>query len=83
MVFEEIKINYKEDDMLYFFTDGYTDQFGGLKGKKYSSKRLKEKLFEIHENTAPVQKQLLDEEIEKWKGNLEQVDDVCIIGVRF
>ncbi len=82
-VFEEIKINYKEDDMLYFFTDGYTDQFGGAKGKKFSSKRLKDLFFDIHQSTIPAQKQTLDLEIEKWRGSLEQVDDICVIGIRF
>ncbi len=60
-VFDEIKINYKEDDMFYFFTDGFVDQFGGEKGKKYSSKRLKEKFMEIHLSTIQDQKQMLSQ----------------------
>ena len=82
-VFEEITIQYKENDMFYFFTDGITDQFGGEKGKKFSSKRLKELFLDIHENTPETQKTLLNIEIEKWKGSLEQVDDICVIGIRF
>ena len=82
-IFEEVKINYKQDDVLYFFTDGYHDQFGGEKGKKFSSKRLKELLYTVHQKTMPEQKQKLNDEIEKWKGNLEQVDDICVMGIRF
>lgn len=81
--FEEFKINYKEDDMLYLFTDGYHDQFGGEKGKKYSTKRLKEKLFAIHKDSIVEQKEKLEREIMNWKGELEQVDDICIAGIRF
>ncbi|MES2762818.1 MAG: SpoIIE family protein phosphatase [Bacteroidota bacterium] len=81
--FEEFTISYKEDDMLYLFTDGYHDQFGGEKGKKYSTKRLKEKLFSIHKDTIYEQKDKLEREIMNWKGDLEQVDDICIAGIRF
>ncbi|MCE3260896.1 MAG: rsbU 5 [Bacteroidetes bacterium] len=75
--------NYKEEDMIYFFTDGYHDQFGGPKGKKFSSKRLKELLFQIHLLTIPEQKQKLDKEIKEWMGDMEQVDDMCVVGIRF
>lgn len=81
--FEGITLDYKEEDMLYFFTDGYHDQFGGEKGKKYSSKRLKEFLFTIHSQSIPEQKQMLDTEIKGWMKNLEQVDDMCVVGIRF
>ncbi|MDF2451074.1 MAG: serine/threonine protein kinase, partial [Bacteroidota bacterium] len=81
--FEEFILRYKEDDMLYMFTDGFHDQFGGEKGKKYSTKRLKEKLFAIHKDSISEQKEKLEKEILKWKGDLEQVDDICIAGIRF
>jgi serine phosphatase RsbU (regulator of sigma subunit) len=81
--FEEIKINYQEGDCIYFFSDGYHDQFGGEKGKKFSSKRLREFLFEIHQKPLEDQKNLLDAEFERWKGGREQIDDVCVIGIRF
>jgi serine phosphatase RsbU (regulator of sigma subunit) len=81
--FEEIKINYKAGDSIYFFSDGYHDQFGGEKGKKFSSKRLKELLFQIHQKPISEQKNILDKEFENWKGGREQVDDVCVIGIRF
>ena len=81
--FEEIKFNYEEDDVIFSYTDGITDQFGGEKGKKYSSKRLKEFLVGIHEETALVQKQKLELEFGNWTGHHEQVDDVCVLGIRF
>jgi serine phosphatase RsbU (regulator of sigma subunit) len=81
--FEEIKMDFKEDDIIYFYTDGYTDQFGGPKGKKYSSKRLKETLQGIHPLSMAEQKQKLESTIESWKGNLEQVDDILVMGIRF
>ena len=82
-VFEEIKMSYQEDDIIYFFTDGYTDQFGGPKGKKFSSKQLKELLFSIHRLPMNEQKNRLESTIENWKGNLEQVDDILVMGIRF
>ncbi len=69
-------------DVLYLFTDGYQDQFGGEKGKKFKASQLKELLISISYYSMNEQKRILDDTIEKWKGNLEQVDDICIIGVR-
>lgn len=68
--------------MIYTFTDGYADQFGGPKGKKFKYKQLEEILVSI--STLPIQKQktILTQKFERWKGNLEQVDDVLIIDVR-
>lgn len=80
--FDEIKMNYKEEDMLYFYTDGYTDQFGGDKGKKFSSKRLKEHFLNIHRLPVAEQKQDLDNTMKKWMGSLEQVDDMLVIGIK-
>lgn len=82
-VFEEIKINFQKDDIIYFFTDGYPDQFGGERGKKYSSKRLKENLLSIHQLSMAEQKQKLENTIDTWKGTLEQVDDISIMGIQF
>jgi tetratricopeptide (TPR) repeat protein/serine phosphatase RsbU (regulator of sigma subunit) len=67
---------------LYLSTDGYADQFGGSKGKKLKSKHLQEKLFEISNLNMKEQQQLLDTYIEEWRGDLAQVDDICIIGIR-
>ena len=80
--FEETKLQYENGDMLYFFTDGYGDQFGGENGKKFSTKRLRDLFHAISSKEVLAQKEVLDEEISKWKGSLEQVDDICVIGIR-
>jgi serine phosphatase RsbU (regulator of sigma subunit)/tetratricopeptide (TPR) repeat protein len=69
-------------DMIYLFTDGYVDQFGGEKGKKFKYKRLMEKLLGIHQLPVTAQEKNLEQTFLDWKGNLEQVDDVCVIGIR-
>ncbi|MGQ0828052.1 MAG: tetratricopeptide repeat protein [Bacteroidota bacterium] len=70
-------------DSMYIFTDGYADQFGANSGKKFMTKRFKELLFSIQDKSMKEQKTILDDTIEKWKGNLEQVDDILVIGIRF
>ncbi len=69
-------------DILYLFTDGYADQFCGLKGKKFKYKQMEEILLENSGATVSQQKEILDLSFNVWKGDLEQIDDVCIIGVR-
>ncbi len=76
------KMQMEEGDVFYIFTDGYADQFGGPKGKKFKYKPFQELLMENSALALDVQKQKLDVAFESWKGNLEQVDDVCVIGVR-
>jgi len=75
-------IDLKEDDMVYIFTDGYADQFGGSEGKKYKYRRFRHLLLNIHKLPVEVQKDYLDKSIEEWKGELEQVDDILIIGFK-
>lgn len=69
-------------DIVYTFTDGYADQFGGEKGKKFKYKQLEELLLSIHQLPMAEQEDILRKRLSDWKGNLEQVDDVLIIGVR-
>ncbi len=69
-------------DTIFIFTDGFPDQFGGPKGKKFKYKPFKELLLANQGKPMEEQKQLLDESIENWRGELEQVDDICIIGVK-
>jgi serine phosphatase RsbU (regulator of sigma subunit) len=76
-------LDYIKGDTLYLFTDGYSDQFGGDKGKKFRYKQLEELLIEVHSLPLNDQKAVLEKKFEEWKGALEQVDDVLIIGIKF
>lgn len=69
-------------DLVYLSSDGYADQFGGERGKKFKSINFKKLLFEIRTKTMLEQKQLLQETFQKWKGDLEQLDDVCVLGFK-
>ncbi|MES2837108.1 MAG: SpoIIE family protein phosphatase [Bacteroidota bacterium] len=75
------EIELQKDDSLYIFTDGYADQFGGEKGKKYKGSKMKELLLSIQNEEMETQQKLIDESFELWRGNLEQIDDVCLIGI--
>ncbi len=75
-------INYEPGDVLYLYTDGYADQFGGPKGKKFKYKPLNELLSQISALPLEIQSSKLKAVFEEWKGDLEQVDDVCIIGLK-
>ncbi|HET6243044.1 MAG TPA: tetratricopeptide repeat protein [Bacteroidia bacterium] len=80
--FTNHEIELQKGDCFYIFTDGYVDQFGGEKNKKYKSSRLKELLLSICHLPMEEQKSILDSTIENWKGHFEQIDDICMIGVR-
>ncbi len=69
-------------DTIYLFTDGYADQFGGQKGKKFKYNNLKNVLLENADTQLDMVKSKLFSSFENWKGELEQVDDVCVIGIR-
>ena len=72
----------EKGDAIYIFSDGYVDQFGGERGKKFKAKAFRELLLSIQDKTMEEQNTLIDETFETWKGDLEQIDDVCVIGVR-
>ena len=75
-------IKLEKNDTLYLFTDGYADQFGGPKGKKLMYKKLHEFLLNISNQSFESQTEALSSNFDSWKGNLEQVDDVCVIGLK-
>jgi phosphoserine phosphatase RsbU/P len=80
--FTDNEYQLEKDDMVYVFSDGYPDQFGGPKGKKFKYSQFKEVLIENSDLSPNQQCEKLDVIFENWKGDLEQLDDVCIIGVR-
>jgi serine phosphatase RsbU (regulator of sigma subunit) len=75
-------IELKKGDSIYIFSDGYVDQFGGEKGKKFKPANLRKLLLSIQDQSMEKKKELLDEAFESWRGDLEQIDDVCLIGVK-
>jgi serine phosphatase RsbU (regulator of sigma subunit) len=80
--FSQQTFDLQKGDVIYTLTDGFPDQFGGEKGKKYMIKNLKEFILKIVDIPMAEQKLALDEEFSRWKGDDEQIDDVCVIGVR-
>ncbi|MCX7987516.1 MAG: tetratricopeptide repeat protein [Bacteroidales bacterium] len=80
--FTNTEIPLQPGDTLYIFSDGYVDQFGGENGKKFMAKRFKQLLLDIHEKSMEEQKQILDTTITEWRGELDQVDDILVIGMR-
>jgi serine phosphatase RsbU (regulator of sigma subunit)/ligand-binding sensor domain-containing protein len=80
--FENHEVQLQKGDNIYLFSDGYADQFGGPKGKKFKLKTLKNLLLEVSVLEPSEQKQKLIEAFNEWKGELEQLDDVCLIGVK-
>jgi len=81
--FTNHEISIKSTDKLYIFTDGYVDQFGGDNTRKFLYKNFRDLLLSIHDRPLSEQKRILDETFDKWKGDLHQLDDVLVIGMRF
>ncbi|MFB6257188.1 MAG: PP2C family protein-serine/threonine phosphatase [Flavobacteriales bacterium] len=75
------EIDVQKGDLLYVFSDGFPDQFGGPKGKKFKYRPFKELLISLSDKPMQEQKDVLDRTIEEWKGDLEQIDDILVIGV--
>lgn len=75
-------IKVKKDDMIYLYSDGFQDQFGGLKDKKFMSLKFKNLLKKISYHSSQEQYLILKKEFNEWKGSKEQIDDVCVMGVR-
>ncbi len=76
------KLHLNTNDSIYLFSDGYADQFGGEKGKKFMVKNFYQNLISIHHLTMQQQKQELESQFNDWKANYEQVDDVLVIGIK-
>ncbi|MBA3663341.1 MAG: tetratricopeptide repeat protein [Bacteroidetes bacterium] len=80
--FSTHEIEYKENTTFYLFTDGIADQFGGPKGKKFKYKQFSDLLLQYNNLPQAELTAIIDKNFEDWKGALEQVDDVCVIGIR-
>ncbi len=80
--FTNYRIQLEKGDTVYLFSDGYADQFGGPKGKKFMVGQFRTFLAQIHTLPLADQARTLDATIEQWRGNLEQVDDILVIGFR-
>ncbi|HRD37226.1 MAG TPA: SpoIIE family protein phosphatase [Bacteroidia bacterium] len=81
-MFANKEVKLKKGDMIVMFTDGFADQFGGPKGKKFKYKQLEDILLANWQKPLGEQRQILSDAFNNWKGQLEQIDDVCIIGIR-
>ena len=75
-------VQLQKGDAIYIFSDGYIDQFGGAKGKKLKAKAFKNLLLSIQNEPMDKQLELINQAFEDWRGENEQVDDICIIGVK-
>jgi len=80
--FTNHELDFEENDIIYMFSDGYYDQIGGEKNRKFMSKKFKELLLEIHHKPMSMQKEILNKTIEEWKGNNIQLDDILVIGIK-
>jgi serine phosphatase RsbU (regulator of sigma subunit) len=80
--YNQQEIQLERGDTIYIYTDGYYDQFGGMDHKKYSSKRLINKLVESQNLSMDQQKTTLENEFELWKGYTDQIDDVLVMGIK-
>ena len=80
--FTNHSIQLQKGDSIYIFSDGYADQFGGPRGKKFMAGNFRQLLSDVSKLPIERQKTMLNQTIEEWRGNLEQVDDILIIGVR-
>lgn len=76
------KISLEKNDTIYLFSDGYADQFGGPKGKKFMYKPFKRMFLSIQDKNMEEQTEYIRSVMNDWKGNLEQLDDICIMGIR-
>ena len=81
--FTHHELNLEKGDTVYIFSDGYHDQFGGPKEKKFMIKNFKKLLVSIQDKTMNEQKEILETTMAEWKDDTEQIDDILVMGVRF
>jgi serine phosphatase RsbU (regulator of sigma subunit) len=81
-LFTTHETNLQSNDKIYMFSDGYIDQFGGDKGQKFKTKAFKELILSVREKPVEMQKNILLETFENWKGNYDQVDDLLVFGIK-
>jgi serine phosphatase RsbU (regulator of sigma subunit) len=80
--FNEITIPLQKGDSIYLFSDGYPDQFGGERNKKFMTKNLKQLLLEVTHLSAKEQETILQQSLQNWKGALPQIDDIILVGIK-
>ena len=80
--FTQHTVSLEKGDIIYTFTDGYADQFGGNKNKKFTYKQLKDLIASIYSKPIDEQKTIIESTFEQWRGNYQQVDDICMIAVK-
>jgi phosphoserine phosphatase RsbU/P len=80
--FSSCEIITRQNDLIYLFTDGFVDQFGGLEEKKFLRDQFKQVLLKIHKNPMVVQKEMLLDTYNSWKGNGDQIDDITVVGLK-
>lgn len=75
-------VKLQKGDCIYIFSDGYHDQFGGEKGRKFMVNNFRQLLMDIHNQPTGLQKKTLERRFDEWKGEHDQVDDICVMGVK-
>lgn len=81
-LFDVHEVNLKKGDVIYLFSDGFVDQFGGPNGKKLKYPRMRDMLLEIIHLPMSIQRRCIESAFEMWKGDNEQIDDVLLIGIK-
>jgi len=80
--FSKTEIDIKKGDALYLYSDGFVDQFGGPRNKKFMAKRFRKLLLEIHRKPMAEQNKILESTLKTWQGGCEQIDDIIVLGIK-
>ncbi|MBN1251809.1 MAG: transporter substrate-binding domain-containing protein [Bacteroidales bacterium] len=81
--FTNHKIDLQKNDTMYIFSDGFIDQFGGTLGKKFKSRQFKNLILSFQDKSMEEQKQILHKELHEWRGKIEQIDDILVVGFKY